>query len=183
MNYNQYPIIDEDPLAGDVDRFVDHNETRSDQQIEQDKQLANRLHMSGDDGADEYWADYDEYFGTVDGGQPEPEAELDTNPKTTIKFSERTPGLMTVITPKGRSMTMGTDWLKHEYFHLTHDEIGEKIDEDEDEYDSYKKQQKEEYSAWDAAHKDQHDEEDERTEDPLAGDVDRWVDPDETKGY
>jgi len=33
------------------------------------KLVANRHHMSGGDGADEYWNDYDEYFGTVNGGE------------------------------------------------------------------------------------------------------------------
>ena len=59
----------EDPLAGDVDRWVHPDETRTDRQIAHDEVVANRHHMSGGDGADEYWNDYDEYFGTVNGGE------------------------------------------------------------------------------------------------------------------
>ena len=60
MNHNQYPTT-EDPLAGDVDKFVHPDETRTDEQIARDEEVANRLHMSGDDDTDEYWAEYDEY--------------------------------------------------------------------------------------------------------------------------
>jgi hypothetical protein len=66
----------EDPLAGDVDRWVHPDETRTDNQIVHDEGIANRLHMSGGDGADEYWNDYDEYFGTVNGGE-ERRAEIE----------------------------------------------------------------------------------------------------------
>ncbi len=53
----------EDPLAGDVDRNVPESETRSDAQINHDESVASRLHMSGADGADEYWKDHDRYVG------------------------------------------------------------------------------------------------------------------------
>jgi hypothetical protein len=62
---------DKDPLEGDVGRRVHPDETRSDEQIAHDEEVSNRLHMSGDDGADEYWADYDEYHSD----KPEPKAE------------------------------------------------------------------------------------------------------------
>jgi hypothetical protein len=184
-NYDQNPDFEqiEDPLAGDVDRWVDPTETRSDEQVAHDESVANRLHMSGDDGADEYWADYDDYFGTVNGGQPTSETEQDTTPKTTIEFSKRTPGFMTVTTPKGRSFGMGSDSLDHEYFGMSHDEIGERLDVEEDEHEAYKLQQAEDDAEWDTLHPDPYGDQDEKIEDPLAGDVDRWVDPNETKDY
>lgn len=182
MNHNQFPSMNEDPLAGDVDRYVPLDETRSDEQIERDEQIANHLHMSGDDGSDEYWADYDEYFGTVNGGQPAPETEPETTPRTTIDFSKRTPGLMTVTTPKGRSISIGTDWLDHDYLGMSHEEIGQKIDDEEDESEAHKKQEAENDAAW-GVEPDRYYEEDEKIEDPLAGDVDRYVDPSETRGF
>jgi len=67
-------VSHEDPLAGDVDRFVHPDETRSDDQIAHDEGVENRLHMSGAADSDEYWADYDDYYGTDsegDGINPE----------------------------------------------------------------------------------------------------------------
>lgn len=41
MNHNQYPTMhDEDPLAGDVDKFVHPDETRTDEQIAHDERYA-----------------------------------------------------------------------------------------------------------------------------------------------
>ena len=187
MKHNQHPVVGEDPLAGDVDSFVHPDETRSDQQIGRDEQVANRLHMSGDDGADNYWNDYDEYYGTVNGGESVTEAAKDELSRTTITYSERMPGIMTVTTPKGRSFDMVTSHLNHEYLGMSHDEIGQAIDNEEDGREAADADD----AAWDAAHPTESENAeyinghllDEDQEDPLAGDVDRWVDPEETKGH
>jgi len=64
MNHNAFPANQEDPLAGDVDKFVNPDETRTDEQIAHDESVADSLHMSGDTDTDDYWSDYDDYFGT-----------------------------------------------------------------------------------------------------------------------
>lgn len=61
MNYNEFPIHEEDPLAGDVDRYVHPDETRTDEQIAHDERYA--VEPYGNDATDEYWAEYDELYG------------------------------------------------------------------------------------------------------------------------
>lgn len=180
MNYNQFPLADEDPLAGDVDRVVHPDETRTEEQINFEDQFANRLHASGDDGADEYWADYDEYHGTTD-DESSSVADTDSAPKTTITPSENLEDFVYVTTPKGRTVGMSQRSLTIDYAYRTPDEIGEMIDEEEDDRIAQQRQDDEDNIAWEAAHPDHYDDEDEYEEDPLEGDVDRWVDPNETK--
>lgn len=59
----------EDPLAGDVDRFVHPDETRTDEQIAYDKKHA--VEPYGYDAAEDHWAEYDE----LHDDRPEPKAE------------------------------------------------------------------------------------------------------------
>ena len=176
---------DEDPLASDVDRSVHPDETRTDDQIERDEAAANRLHMSGDDDSDVYWADYDQYFGTIDGGQTTSTEQVDADlPKTTIVESKRTPGFITITTPKGFSIGMGADSLDYYYPGMSLDEIGKALDDEEDDREAAAANEADE-----AAYPTEHDTAeyingyrlDNDQEDPLAGDVDRWVHPDETK--
>lgn len=219
--HEQTPDFDEhieDPLAGDVDRWVHPDETRSDDQIARDEEIANRLHMSGGDGADEYWADYDEYFGTVNGGEDTEtgqtgmfedgtyrlkaedlvdegryvvateklsDAELDDLKRETEEAKSRiaaeTPG-----TPEWSAAHTKTvvdiDGNEHRYFDLgpmfkgmSKDEIAAYLRESKQNQQAKEKNQ----AYWDEL--DDLEREGE-TEDPLAGDVDHWVHPDETKG-
>ncbi len=66
MTHDQYPEAYQDPLAGDVDKYVPSDETRTDEETDQDDLIANRLHMSGDVDSDAYWQDYDRDFGADD---------------------------------------------------------------------------------------------------------------------
>lgn len=70
MNRNAFPTHEEDPLAGDVDKFVHPDETRTDEQIVHDEKYA--VEPYGDDAADDYWAEYDALYGDK---EPEPKAE------------------------------------------------------------------------------------------------------------
>jgi hypothetical protein len=166
-NHNQFPIS-ENPLAGDVDRWVSPNETRSDEQIAYDERVASRMHMSGGDGVDEYWADYDEYFGTVNGGE---------NSKKTVAVEVKeltlveTPGTWEYLAAQTRTV-LDIDGCEHKFYGPSHEFQG-RTDEDiaADLRDrKLKRQADEERQAyWD----EQYELEQEGiTEDPLAGDVD-----------
>ena len=50
----------EDPLTGDVDKFVHPDETRTDEQIAHDEQYA--VEPYGEDAADDYWAEHDALY-------------------------------------------------------------------------------------------------------------------------
>ncbi len=69
MSHDQFPTYEEDPLAGDVDKFVHPDETRTDAQIAYDEKYA--VVPYGDDAADDYWAEYDE----LDSDDEDPKAE------------------------------------------------------------------------------------------------------------
>ena len=125
----QYPKNREDPLAGDVDRWVHPEETRSDEQITRDEDIVNRLHMSGTDESDAYWEEYDELYGD------------DEDDDTTMEPQEE---------PDGDD-----------------DKFGEMI------MDNIAKNRSQ--RAYDPDL-----DGDDEDEDPLAGDVDRWVHPEET---
>ena len=62
-NYEDYTEDNEDPLAGDVDRWVHPDETRTDEQIARDEDVKSHLHMTGAGDSDDCWADYDELYG------------------------------------------------------------------------------------------------------------------------
>jgi len=112
-----------DLLAGDVDRWVHPDETRTDEQIAQTENVVNHLHMSGDDGADGYWEEYDELYDDTEDQQEEPDEDDD-------EFGRM---IMSNIAKNRRKRGYDPE-----------------LDGDEED------------------------------EDPLAGDVDRWVHPDET---
>lgn len=61
-NAEQFHGPEEDPLADDIDAFVHPDETRTDEQIAYDQDVANRLHMSGAEDSDEYWDEYNELY-------------------------------------------------------------------------------------------------------------------------
>ena len=177
MSHDQYPTH-EDPLAGDVDHWVHPDETRSDEQIAHDEKVTRDLHMSGDDGADEYWKDYDEYFGTVnglpvviDGGQ-QPHAEV-----TRATIGTTTPGTWEHIAANTRTV-VDVDGREHQFYGPSERFQGKSDEEIAAELRDSKLKRK---AAEDRqAYQDALDEEAEQ-EDPLAGDVDHWVHPDETK--
>ncbi len=161
----------EDPLKGDVDKFVHPDETRTDEQIEFDRKYATEPYDH--DASDEYWREYDEYHGTVNGGE---------RPKTSITQASEggDDSPMLVATPKGRKVyrhvgTIGK--LRNEG--LSNEEIGEHVDSEEDELEDRIKAANTKEQVGQGEHNDEDPYEE--TEDPLAGDVDRWVHPDETK--
>jgi len=80
-NHNQVPL-NEDPLVGDVDKFVSPSETRTDEQIAHDEAVANRLYMSGGEGAEENWAEH----GALQGDDGETAAP---NAEDKFEFTER----------------------------------------------------------------------------------------------
>lgn len=207
----------EDPLAGDVDTFVHPDETRTDEQIAHDEEVANRLHMSGGDGADEYWADYDEYFGTVNGGEDPDDDQTgmsedgtyrlyaedlvdngtyvaateklnDTELKALRKETRETRARIAAETPGTQEWrdahtrtVVDVDGNKHRYFDqgsmfkgMSETEVAEYLRQGK-----MKREAEEERQAyWDELDE---LEREGQTEDPLAGDVDRFVHPDETK--
>lgn len=68
MNHNAFPAHQEDPLDGDVDKFVHPDETRTDEQIAYDEKYA----IEPYDDVEDYWAEYDELYA---GEEDEPKAE------------------------------------------------------------------------------------------------------------
>lgn len=60
MNHNAFPTHEEDPLAGDVDKFVHPDETRTDEQIAYDEKYA--VEPYDGDAADGYWDEYDALY-------------------------------------------------------------------------------------------------------------------------
>ena len=177
----------EDPLAGDVDRFVHPDETRTDEQIEYDRKYA--ITPYGNDASDEYWREYDEYHGTVNGGEDplsvvqEGEQETRTEkPPSLAGPMGGNGGNMIIYTPKGRRLQINTaDFKEREETGTPLQELGRHYDKQQEETDekvaAYRKRQKELYGPktdedWDEYY---------NTEDPLAGDVDRWVPPEETQ--
>ncbi len=119
----------ENPLAGDVDRWVNPDETRSDEQITRDENIANRLHMSGTDDSDAYWEEYDELYGDAEVDEDTEDQQVDPD-EDDDEFGEM---IMSNIAKNRRQRGYDPE-----------------LDGDEED------------------------------EDPLAGDVDRWVHPDET---
>ena len=167
-------IHQEDPLAGDVDRFVHPDETRTDEQIARDRQY--EVTPYGNDASDEYWAEYDEYHGTVNGGE---EAEPEEDKPTTI--IEEHPAYrgqnsqMNVTTVNGRTHHTNSSAIqKLRDEGLDDEQIGLHLDKEQDERRS-------KIRANNAALLSQVEEPDYDGSDPLAGDVDRFVHPDETK--
>lgn len=77
-NPNQFST-NEDPLASDINRCVHPDETRSNKQLAYDEDVANRLHMSGGNDSDEYWAEYDELHAET--AEPKAEDRLDFTEK------------------------------------------------------------------------------------------------------
>ena len=162
---------DEDPLEGDVDTFVHPDETRTDEQIARDEEVEKRLHMSGADGADEYWADYDAYFGTVNGGEEPPIEESDDGDTEESQNLSETPG-----TPEWHAAHTQTvvdvDGVEHRYFDLgpmfegmDKPEIAEYLRQAQ--LDQKAREKKQAY--WDELDEQAIEGE---TENPLAGDID-----------
>ncbi len=173
-------LHDEDPLVGDVDRFVHPDETRTDMQIAHDEGVANRLHMSGDDGADEYWADYDEYHGTVNGGEDPLAIVNEGETEAKIEMHPAYDNQVYITTPRGRRMQVNTASVKEfQDEGLPLQEIGRRFDLRQDETDKEIAEYREKQRSMRRYDEEGHDL-DEENEDPLAGDVDRWVDPDGT---
>jgi hypothetical protein len=182
--HDTYHESTENPIAGDVNKFVHPDETRTDAQVAHDERVARNLHMSGDDGADDYWADYDEYFGTEDDGeepkesQPKEEIADDNKPITIIEEHPAYRGQDSqyyVTSVSGhKHHTNSTTIQKLRDDGLTDEQIGLHLDKEESErWERIRKSKAEMYR--------QMEEDDYVDEDPLEGDVDRWVDPDETR--
>jgi hypothetical protein len=198
-----------DPLTGDQDRFVHPDLTRSDEQVSYEEGVKNRLHMSGTDDSDDYWAEYEAIYGN---GNNDVDAAATQAAKRVID-REHAPIQEGVVHgppspddmwdhyhPDDDQYGLGKDradlQFKRRKAHEAlqdrmiseeaHSELQKGIEDAQEQIEKVEDDRiEEEDRKWAeedarilALEEDQYEDAD---EDPLAGDVDKWVHPDETK--
>ncbi len=158
---NDHPLdgVQEDPLRGDVDHFVHPDETRTDEQAAFDRQYA--IKPYGHDAAEDYWQEYDEYHGTVNGGE-EPEPALKIEPHKGYPDGRQ----VYVTTSKRQYQEHPDNIQKMRDAGMSDEQIAERLDRKHDEIQQRTRAERSKLLA-------QTEEDDYDGEDPLAGDVDR----------
>lgn len=173
----------EDPLAGDVDHFVHPDETRTDEQIAHDRKYAIEPYRY--DAGEEYGAEMDAYLGLDGEGQ---EAQAAHTPE---EAAEERLAYESLVKHFYRPINVASkEKARKEAEAKAEGAIDYNLDE-KGEYGEVVDRSTAIQMALDKIAEDKRDDEEDRRlrpeyyeeteEDPLAGDVDRFVDPDETK--